>query len=318
MTSNTATFYDLATIFSLRDTFATLDPADASRAVVVGRVPAGNAIGILAGSFDPLTNAHIALAQAALTHGGIDAAYFALSRHTVNKETRQRPTDVDRALALLVWLLGKEPYGLLLFNRGLYADQAIAVRAAFPAATTIRFIVGFDKAAQIFDPRYYTDRDAALNTLFAHVELLVAPRGSDGAHDLNALLARPENHRFRPFVHPLPFNSTYADASSTVVRDAISTNHPIGHLVPPESLAFVRELAPYAALTTPTDLDRYALRESLLAALASDRAWAEQRGDLRALLTLAFAPTDRGEAFRHRLQSDEPPISIRAWVLPDA
>ena len=37
-------------------------------------------------------------------------------------------------------------------------------------------IYGYDKVVQIFDPRYYDDRDAALDRLFALSSLLVAPR----------------------------------------------------------------------------------------------------------------------------------------------
>ena len=313
-----AGLYDLGAIFALRDALAALDPADEPRATVAIAAPPARAIGILAGSFDPLTNAHLALARAALDHGGVDAVYFALSRHTVNKESRQRPTDADRALVLRGWLQGQTRQGLLLFNRGLYADQALAARAAFPETAIIRCIVGFDKARQIFDPRYYADRDAALRALFGACGLLVAPRAGAGAGDLDALLDQPSNAPFRPAVRALPFDPAYADDSSTVVRAALRADRPVGNLVPQATLTFHREAAPYAALVgDPAAPDRYALRTALIAALAADPTWAKAHADLRALLAHATAADTKGAALRAWLatpQAERIPPTLRDWV----
>ena len=230
--------------------FAALDPAAPPRATLIedatGHAALGT-IGIMAGSFDPLTNAHLALARAARTVGGCDALYLALSRHTVDKETRVRPTDAERAL-LLRQVARREPgLGVLAFNRGLYAEQAVAARVLFPDAQKIRFVVGFDKARQIFDPRYYADRDAALHQLFAHVTLLVAPRMDDGADALAALLERPENRPFRDRVRALPLDPAWADDSATRVRGAAKAGDTatLAALVPPETLAFIAALRPY-------------------------------------------------------------------------
>jgi len=229
--------------------FAALDPAAPSRATIIEQAngpTGGGTIGIMAGSFDPLTNAHLALARAARDLGGCDALYLALSRHTVDKETRVRPTDAERAV-LLCQVARREPgLGVLAFNRGLYADQAVAARALFPDAA-IHFVVGFDKARQIFDPRYYADRDAALRQLFAHVTLLVAPREDEGADALAALLAPPENAPFREHVRALPLDPAWADDSATRVRAAARASDTVtlAVLVPPETQAWITALRAY-------------------------------------------------------------------------
>jgi nicotinic acid mononucleotide adenylyltransferase len=289
-----------------------------------GEVPEGGrglAIGILTGAFDPLTVAHGALARAALDAGGLDAIYLALSRRTVEKEGLARPGQADRTLVLRLYARRRDRHGVLLFNRGLYVEQARAARAAFPTARAIRFVVGFDKARQIFDPRYYDDRDAALRALFAAATLLVAPRAGDGAVALAALLDRPENRPFRDAVRPLPFDPAWADASSTVVREAARAGLPVGSLVPPEAAAFIAEARPY---DPPSDAgagvdaaarDRYALREALIAALGGDRAWAEERADLRALLRLAGSTTEVGRVLRAWLAA---PAGERSPATPRA
>lgn len=232
--------------------FAALDPAAPPCATIIEDVvgPAAfGTVGVMAGSFDPLTNAHLALARAARDAGGCDAVYLALSRHTVDKETRVRPTDAERALLLRQVARHTAGLGILAFNRGLYAEQALAARAIFPNMQEIRFVVGFDKARQIFDPRYYADRDAALHQLFAHVTLLVAPREDDGADALAALLARPENRPFRDRVRALPLDPAWADDSATRVRAAATAGDSatVAALVPPETVAWIAALRPYGA-----------------------------------------------------------------------
>jgi nicotinamide-nucleotide adenylyltransferase len=238
---------------ALEARFAALDPvAPPCAALIEAAARPAATVGIMAGSFDPLTNAHLALARAARDAGGCAAVYLALSRHTVDKEARVRPTDAERAL-LLRQVARREPgLGVLAFNRGLYADQALAARALFPHAREIRFVVGFDKARQIFDPRYYADRDAALRQLFAHVALLVAPRANDGADVLVALLDRPENRPFRDRVRALPLDRAWADDSATRVRAAVASGDTaaLAALVPPETVAWIAALRPYGAVVS--------------------------------------------------------------------
>ncbi len=283
-------YYDLPRLLALRAIFAGLDPAGEPRAVVLAEATptrhsalgTRHSIAILTGSFDPLTNAHLALARAAREVGGGGVVYLALSRQTVDKEARVRPTDADRAV-LLGLVAAREPgLGVLLFNRGLYADQAIAARGVFPDAD-LRFIVGFDKARQIFDPRYYADRDAALRELFGRVSLLVAPRADYGPDALAALLARPENAPLRERVRALPLDPAWAADSSTVVRAAVRAGEPFAASVPPETVAFVEALRPYAV--PGAGEDRYARREALLERLEvvpGDGAALAEWGELRA------------------------------------
>ena len=170
------------------------------------------------------------------------------------------------------------------------------------------FIVGFDKARQIFDPRYYDDRDAALGALFDAAGLLVAPRGADGAAELAALLDQPANRPFRDRVRALPFHAGYAHDSATTVRELARAGHPVAGLVPPQTAAFIAEARPYdppGGGASPLLPDRYAAREAIVAALATDRAWAEAHADLRALLQLAGEEGARGEALRSWLRGGQ-------------
>lgn len=227
--------------------------------------PRGNII-VFPGSFNPPTLAHLAMLRqarkVARRWGGHWQVYAALSKQIVDKEMVERMTLLDRVV-LLEWVLKShvKHAGILLLNRGLYVEQARGIRAAFPRVRRLSFLIGFDKIVQIFDPRYYTDRDAALHELFALAQLLVAPRGKYGEHELRELLARPENRPFASYVRPLPLAAEYRDISSTQVRQGAD---PQLREIPEEARDFILRTRPYAS----TEPDLYgerirALRELL-------------------------------------------------------
>lgn len=209
-------------------------------------VPRDNII-VFPGSFNPPTNAHLAMLQEAhefgRAHGGM-GVYAAMSKRTTDKESVERPLLVDRLLLLETVLHTHAPHtGILLFNRGLYVEQAEAIRAQFSRVKQLYFLLGFDKIVQIFDPHYYDDRDKALRELFALAEILVAPRAGAGPAELSALLAQPENAPFSSHVHSLSLDNNYRDIAASRIRLDVAAHE---QDVPPEVLRYIRETGAYA------------------------------------------------------------------------
>lgn len=262
-----------------------LDPDTAPQALVVpsSPQPQGDII-VFPGSFNPPTNAHLALLKQArqfarqkrLSAGKGKRAihlYAAMSKRTTDKEHVERPLMLDRIMLLKLLLRRRLPHaGIMLFNRGLYVEQAQAVRTAFPGVKRLFFLVGFDKIVQILDPRYYEDRDAALHDLFALAELLVAPRGDAGPAALSELLQKPENQQFARSIHSLPFSSAYRDISSTQLRQNFEAH---AHETPQEVRRFMRETRAYAPplrLPDGSEFDYYGERVKALKKLVSVKA----------------------------------------------
>ncbi len=225
-----------------------LQPQAESRARVVpgSPEPRGGVI-VFPGSFNPPTIAHIALLKQARTFARAHepmTLYAAFSKHTVDKEMVERPLLVDRVVLLADILHKRLPHpSILLFNRGLYVEEAEAIQRSFPRVKRILFLLGFDKIVQIFDARYYEDRDAALTELFKRAELLVAPRGDGGEKEIRELLHLPQNQTFAHFVHLLPFNGAYRNVSSTFARQGA---HGSMSEIPEEVRRFIRETHAYA------------------------------------------------------------------------
>ncbi len=242
-----------------------LDPQGPPQALVVpvSPSPEGKII-VFPGSFNPPTLAHLALLkqawQFARVHGPMDI-YAALSTHTTDKEGVQRPLLLDRINLLETVLRNHVRHtGIMLFNRGLYVEQAEAVHGAFSQVSKLYFLIGFDKIVQIFDPRYYKDRDVALKELFDMAEFLVAPRGEAGGEVLSMLLDRAENRQYAKYVHTLPLSAAYRDISSTRIRQVFSAHE---QDMPSEVQRFIRETHAYEPaleLQDGTKIDQYGER----------------------------------------------------------
>jgi nicotinamide-nucleotide adenylyltransferase len=272
---------------------------------------------LLPGSYNPPTTAHLALARASLQTMPQASLSLVLGTTIINKEGTERATLLDRLVLLDQIARRTGKLGVFLTNQGLFVEQAKAARAAFPRASEILFVVGYDKIEQIFDARYYEDRDAALTELFALASFLVAPRAGHEAADVAALLRQPGNQQFQELVRVLPFPGDYREVSSSQIRAALAAQQanqtnlktsPLAELLPPEALTFALETGCYSPPQPNASgerIDRYELRTTLIMrALALPEA--EQDAiDLQQLFRLATSATATGQKLRQWLSQPE-------------
>jgi len=261
-----AAFYDLARLFAFRSALDGLRQEGLPRAVSVETPGAARTrrVGILPGSFNPPTIAHIELARHARELFGLDTIVFALSRITVDKEKIEGLILEDRLL--LLYLIAQDLGGtaVAVVNQGLYYEQARAFRAFLGSNARISFIVGLDKLVQIFDARYYQDRETALGVLLTETQLLVAMRGALGIGDVEALLSRRENEPYRDRVFPFSLPDDMKGLSSTSVRGRVAAGESFHEDVPEVAAAFIAETGAY--------LPRYQLRARVFDRLYAARA----------------------------------------------
>ncbi len=257
-----ATFFTQHALNALRDTtrrqrIAALIETPQPIAIVAGEqcLHTAQHLGALAGSFNPPTLAHEALAIAARSTAGIDCVLWTISRVTVDKERIVKAPLIDRLLVLETMTERHPDMAVALVDAGLYVDQARILRDAFPHISDLTLIMGFDKIVQIFDPRYYrnalpidgldspesaeTRRDRTLGELYSLARIIVAPRADDGPDDLRNLLDTPHNRPFAGAISMLPLEPALRGISSTELRDRIAAGESIADTVPPEALALV-------------------------------------------------------------------------------
>jgi nicotinic acid mononucleotide adenylyltransferase/predicted RNA-binding protein with PIN domain len=161
--------------------------------------------GVYPGSFDPLTVAHLAVAEAAVRAANLDRLDLVLSNIALGKE-RGAHSSVEARVAAIRRAARSRPWlGVAVTDAQLIADIASGYDVV---------VMGADKWAQVRDPAWYGDNEAARDAALAALpRVLVAPRPGFEVVGAEALDVDPE----------------IADVSSTRAR---SGEH---HLVVPDA-----------------------------------------------------------------------------------
>ena len=125
-------------------------------------------IGVYPGSFDPLTVAHLAIAQAAQNTARLDRVDLALSRVALGKEDRAHSSVEARAAAIRRAARARPWLAVAITDAQLIVEIATGYDVV---------VMGADKWAQVRDPAWYDgDSDERDRALAALPRVLVAPR----------------------------------------------------------------------------------------------------------------------------------------------
>ena len=198
---------------------------------VAGPLPEVARAGLLAGTFNPFTRAHAALAVAG-RRAGCDLVVLAMAPVSLAKEGLERAHPVDRLDWVAAWARRHPWAAVAAASHPLLVDMAEALGRATGAEVAL--LLGADKAAQLVEPRWYDDPAAALGRLERAATLLVADRAGHPAADLG-LRARP-----------LPTPPWVPERSATQARAAAARGLPLDDLLPAVVAAGVERTRAYA------------------------------------------------------------------------
>jgi nicotinic acid mononucleotide adenylyltransferase len=213
-----------------------LRPGPPRLEVLDGRGP-GRRVGIVPGSFDPMTVAHEALAMA-LRDRRCDLVLLLYSPRTMPKEGPAEPplmTPEARVASLLAWSVPRAGFGTALCSHGLIAHQATAAGRAFPGADML-FGLGSDKVVQLLDPSWYDDAGRALSGLFRSARVAYGVRAGEADRAREALDREP---RWRDRIDAVELPAALEAVSSSRVRRLAREGADVSDLVPDEVMPFV-------------------------------------------------------------------------------
>ncbi|MGD0771331.1 MAG: adenylyltransferase/cytidyltransferase family protein [Candidatus Solibacter sp.] len=174
-------------------------------------------LGVLPGTFNPVTVAHLALADAALAL--VDEVVFVLPRHFPHKtysgaSFEQRVELVETAVA------GEPRFSAAASDGGLFVEIARECRRAYGGDVRLTFLCGRDAAERIANWDY--GHTGAFREMLAEFDFLVAARYGEyyPPESLSGSFAR------------LELNGAFDHVSASEVRARISSGEPWEHLVP--------------------------------------------------------------------------------------
>lgn len=201
--------------------------------VVAGGAPKRERVGVLGGTFDPPHRAHIALAEAARRHLGLDRVVFVPAGDPWRKAGRgvspatQRLELVRAAIEALPWAEVSE---IEVHREGPTYTVDTLEELAGPGIE-LWFILGADALA---DMAYWRDPSG----IVALARLAVAPRpGAEGELVTPELRERVPDIEERIDTLPMPL----MDISATEIRARLEAGEPTDDLLPPAVRALIDE-----------------------------------------------------------------------------
>ena len=183
-------------------------------------------LGILAGSFNPPTIAHLELARAGLSQ--VDEILCVVPSVFPHKD--YSGATLEQRLEMLGAMGLPEPYSIGSSSEGLFIDIARECREQYGPQTRLFFLCGRDAAERILTWDY--GRPGVVDEMLGEFELLVAPRGGH--------FEPPQEFQGR--IHLLAFDTAHDLVSSTEVRERIAKGEPWEHLVPEKIVDRVRKI----------------------------------------------------------------------------
>ncbi|ADH85852.1 nicotinate-nucleotide adenylyltransferase [Desulfurivibrio alkaliphilus] len=206
-------------------------------------------IGVLGGTFDPVHNGHLVLAQAARREFALDRVWLIPAAQPPHKLDEPVTPFAHRA-AMLELALADQP--ALAVNRmeeqrpgpSYSVDTLRELRARLGPACALYFIIGSDAFVELASWKNFSD-------LFRYADFLVAERPDSAPGQLNNLINRlpggfkydSEHNRWThphgAHLYPLPVNAFLV--SSTTIRRKIRAGEDISRLLPPPVAAYIRK-----------------------------------------------------------------------------
>jgi len=206
----------------------------------VSIIPQGRRLGILSAAFNPITRAHLALAQSAYVHYQLHEVLFVLPITQPHKLIHDAAIEARLQMMSLA-VQGAPAFSIGLCTHGLFIDICRAVALAYSPQTRLWFISGRDAAERILTWPY-ADPAATLRTLFAQAELLVADR--EGAFALPDI---PPVREHAVHIHHLPLAGAYSHISATEIRTRLAKGEEVDELVPSPVWRYIQEHRLYQA-----------------------------------------------------------------------
>lgn len=184
-------------------------------------------LGVLSGTFNPPTRAHLALAERAAEQLTLDEVVFVLPEMPPHKEQLEATLE-ERAELLVAAIRLRPDFSAAIVSHGLFLEIHEALEREYPPGIRMFILVGQDTAERILLRWPYEDSEEALRQMFARFDIVVADRGKAFQLPADSPAARNTSK-----IHLLQMRGGTAHISATRARERLQRDEPIADLVPP-------------------------------------------------------------------------------------
>lgn len=208
---------------------------------IVRRAPSGlsphsgrHCLGVLGGAYNPITLAHVAMAEATVQAFQLHEVLFVLPQVPPHKTIFG--ATLEQRLSMMQLALADCPFASVgLSTHGLFLDMYRSLLPMYTRQTDVFFLTGRDAAERILSWNY-EDAAAALAQMFTAFQLIVCDREGTFRLPDDPLLA-PYAHRIHRCALPPDYNAI----SSTEVRQRCQHGRSLEGLVTPAVARYIQQ-----------------------------------------------------------------------------
>lgn len=189
-------------------------------------------LGVLGGAYNPITLAHLALADTVVSTFGLQEVLFVLPQVPPHKTIFG--ASLEQRLEMMCLAVEERPYATVgLSTHGLFLDMYQGLLEVYAPHTEVFFLTGRDAAERILTWPY-DDAKVALRQMFTAFQLIVCDReGPFHLPDDPLLLP------YRPRIHCCTLPPGFNHVSATEVRQRCHQGLPIDDLVPKAVVRYI-------------------------------------------------------------------------------
>lgn len=197
-------------------------------------------LGVLGGAYNPITRAHLAIADAVVEHFGIHEVLFLLPAVPPHKAIFG--ASLEQRLEMMALAVQDRPYASVgLSSHGLFLDMYRGLQVLYPPHTEVYFLTGRDAAERILTWQY-DDAAAALRQMFSAFQLIVCDREGPFQYPDDPLI---EPYRAR--IHCCPLAPGFNHVSATEVRQRCEQGTLLDDLIPADVARYIETHQLYVA-----------------------------------------------------------------------
>lgn len=191
-------------------------------------------LGVLGGAYNPITSAHLAIADAVVQHFGIHEVLFLLPAVPPHKAIFG--ASLEQRLEMMALAVQDRPYASVgLSSHGLFLDMYRGLQMLYPPHTDVYFLTGRDAAERILTWQY-DDAATALRQMFTAFQLIVCDREGPFHYPEDPLVIP-----YRSRIHCCPLSVDFNHISATEVRQRCEQGIPLDDLIPTGVARYIAE-----------------------------------------------------------------------------